>query len=286
VRDEEAYIGDMIESIAIQEVLPSRWIIVDDGSRDKTAEIVAAYSRRFPFIELLRLPARDRRQPGGEEAIPSALRNLEVASFDFIARFDGDLLFFPNYISRMLGEFGRDSKLGIAGGGLYLERGDGLELEKSPEYHVRGALKMYRRECLSSIGGITTQIGWDTIDEVSAWTKGWKTKSFFALKVIHRRPTGDGINTARIYRERGRAEYLTWSHPLFVFAKALKLAATKHSLLKPVCFLIGFCMSYLRSERRIVSPAFVEARREQQVRRMIAGLTLGKGKARGVTLPN
>jgi poly-beta-1,6-N-acetyl-D-glucosamine synthase len=276
VRDEEAYIGVMIDSVVTQTIPPSMWIIVDDGSNDRTPTIVEDYARRFDVIRLLRLPTRDRRLPGGEEAIPSALQLLDVSKFDYLARFDADLLFSPDYIEGIMNEFRSDPKLGIAGGGLYIDRNGQLELERDPEYHVRGALKMYRRECFESIGGLTTQIGWDTIDEVSAWTKGWRSRSFYELKVIHRRPTGDGIEAGRVYRERGKAEYLTCSHPLFVLAKALRMAITRRSVAKPLHYLRGFMASSLRHESRINDPAFARARRDQQISLLATFLSFRK----------
>ena len=41
VRDAEAFIGAIIESVAAQTIRPLRWIIVDDGSRDRSAEFDA-----------------------------------------------------------------------------------------------------------------------------------------------------------------------------------------------------------------------------------------------------
>ena len=46
VRDEEQFIGAMMKSILAQEVLPSKWVIIDDGSLDKTPEIIAEFARR------------------------------------------------------------------------------------------------------------------------------------------------------------------------------------------------------------------------------------------------
>lgn len=270
VRDEENYIGPMIESILTQTVLPAKWIIVDDGSSDRTAEIVARYCKEYSFLQLIRLPARDKRSAGGEGAIPAALSALNLNQYDFLGRFDADLLFEPDYIANILKEFVIAPRLGIAGGGLYIQTADQMELEKEPRYHVRGALKMYRRECLQQIGGITTTIGWDTIDEVSAWTKGWTTRSFVHYKVIHRRPTGKGIRSSRLYWERGRAEYLTWSAPSFVVAKAIKVAVQQVSLLRPVSYLAGFCGCYILREARLQDIAFVKARREQQRNRLSA----------------
>jgi GT2 family glycosyltransferase len=270
VRDEESFIGDMIESIGAQTVPPAKWVIVDDGSRDRTAEIVLSYIPRFSYIQLVRLPPRDERLAGGEGAIPNALRCVDISQYDFLARFDADLLFTQDYIANLLKEFSRDPKLGIAGGGLYIEKNGTFELERNPEHHVRGALKMYRRRCFEDVGGLTTEIGWDTIDEVRAWTNGWTTRSFNELRVIHRRPTGEGIAAWRVYRERGRGEYLTWSHPLFVLAKAVKTCLAERSLIKPLCYLTGFLTSCLRRESRMSDAAFTRARRGQQIGRLTA----------------
>ena len=53
-RNEEAFIKKTLDSVIAQTVLPERWIIVDDGSTDDTAEIVESYAKRHPWIELVR----------------------------------------------------------------------------------------------------------------------------------------------------------------------------------------------------------------------------------------
>ncbi|WP_446744384.1 glycosyltransferase [Silvibacterium acidisoli] len=268
LKDEEKFIRGMIESILDQQIRPEVWVIVDDGSTDNTPDIVQDYCGRFPFIELLRLPARSERKPGGEGAIVVALAKINPADFDYIARFDADLLFEPDYFARILQEFDRDPALGIAGGCLYVEKNGRRIAEKAPEYHVRGAVKMYRRACFAELGGLGTEIGWDTTDEVWAWTSGWKTRSFADISVIHRRPTGVGIRAARIYRERGRAEYLTWSHPVFIVLKVLKIAI--QNPLNAWSFALGVSTAYIRKDPRPTSAAFRHARRSQQLSRLLS----------------
>jgi len=268
--NEEHNIGRMLTSVLAQKVLPRKWIIVDDGSTDRTAEIVEQYAREHPFIELIHFPRRQTRLPGGENAVNRVLRQTDVSCYEFFSRFDADLVLEPDYISRILGEFRRDKRLGIAGGGLYIQKNARLELEEVPEYHVRGALKMYRHECFKDLGGLESCIGWDTIDEVSAWIKGWTTRSFVQYRVIHLRPTGEGIRARHLYWQRGKAEYYTWSHPFFVLCKAVKIAFSKAGLVPAICLLGGFGLCYLKCEERLDDPQFRKARRDQQIRRIFA----------------
>jgi glycosyltransferase involved in cell wall biosynthesis len=268
VYNEAKYIAAMIQSVVQQSIPPSKWVIVDDGSSDETAKIVDFYSTRFGFIELVRRRRRDGRLPGGEGAIHDGLHRLQLADYEFLARFDADLIFGHDYMERIFTEFERDPRLGIAGGGLYIEKDGEMELECEPVYHVRGAVKMYRRKCFEQIGTLSTQIGWDTIDEVAAWSLGWKTRSFTDCRVIHCRPTGFGLPPGRIFFERGKAEYFSWSSPLFVLLKAAKIAASDGAPARAARFLEGFLSGYLMNQNRIQNSRFVRTRREQQYRRI------------------
>jgi len=44
VRDEEEHIQATIESVSNQTVRPAEWVIVDDGSTDRTGAIIDHYS--------------------------------------------------------------------------------------------------------------------------------------------------------------------------------------------------------------------------------------------------
>jgi poly-beta-1,6-N-acetyl-D-glucosamine synthase len=257
----------MIVSIVKQTIHPAKWLIVDDGSTDKTPAIVKSYCQQFEFIELLELPARSERKPGGEGAIACALQRLDLSQYDYLARFDADLLFEEDYFGRILDEFNKDLRLGIAGGGLYIDQNKKLVLERAPEYHVRGAVKMYRCECFEQLCGLGTDIGWDTIDEVYGWSRGWRTRSFFDIRVIHRRPTGESLHASRIYQERGRAEYLTWSHPVFVLLKSVKIAMGSPA--NGRYFFNGFFHSYKMRHFRLADPEFRRTRRNQQLARAL-----------------
>ena len=48
--NEEAFIALTLDSLISQTILPKKLVIVNDNSTDKTAEIVTAYAKAFPFI--------------------------------------------------------------------------------------------------------------------------------------------------------------------------------------------------------------------------------------------
>ena len=60
-RDEARFIEGTIRSVLAQTVQPAKWVIVSDGSTDRTVEIVRQYAARHPWIELVSLP--DRAEP-------------------------------------------------------------------------------------------------------------------------------------------------------------------------------------------------------------------------------
>ena len=44
--------------------------------------------------------------------------------------------------------------------------------DKVPEFHAPGPTKMYLRSCFEAIGGLSGELGWDTLDETSAAMNG------------------------------------------------------------------------------------------------------------------
>lgn len=46
-RNEARFIEGTIRSVVSQTFLPERWVIVDDGSTDQTAKIVAWYTKDY-----------------------------------------------------------------------------------------------------------------------------------------------------------------------------------------------------------------------------------------------
>src|SRR5580704_7495892 len=93
-RNEEAFVEKTIESMIRQTVLPTKWVIVDDGSTDKTSDIVTPYLSRYTWIEMLRRPRRlDRSFAGKVQAFNAGYERVKDLAYDVIGNLDGDISF-------------------------------------------------------------------------------------------------------------------------------------------------------------------------------------------------
>jgi poly-beta-1,6-N-acetyl-D-glucosamine synthase len=99
-RNEERLIGGTLRSVTAQTSLPSRWVIVDDGSTDQTAEIVRRYAERHPWIELVQRPKRlDRSFAGKAHAFNAELERVRTLEIEVVGNLDADVSFDPDYMA-------------------------------------------------------------------------------------------------------------------------------------------------------------------------------------------
>lgn len=267
VRDEAATLGLTIDSVARQTIPPVEWIIVNDGSTDRTGVIIDEAAKRHPFIHPVHRPNRGFRKPGGGvvDAFNEGYAAMRSEDLDFIVKLDGDLSFDPDYFEKCFERFKRDPRLGVGGGTVCDLIGRNLCIEQSPRFHVRGATKIYRDVCWRALGGLWPAAGWDTVDEVKAQRLGWRTERFSDIPLIHHRPTGqaDGFWAAPV--KYGRANYVAGYHPLFMLAKCARRLTQPPYVVGAIAILYGFVTGYLKKVPRYDDPETIAYLRRQQI---------------------
>jgi glycosyltransferase involved in cell wall biosynthesis len=270
VRDEEQHIEATIKSVIGQILRPAEWVIVDDGSTDRTGEIIDHYAAQFPFIRAVHRSNRGFRQAGGGvmEAFYDGYNALRCDDWEFIVKLDGDLSFSPEYFQKCFEHFHESPRLGIGGGEIYHDLAGKLKLESNPKFHVRGATKIYRMACWEAIGGLWRAPGWDTVDEVRANMLGWKTSSFEDLRLIHHRLTGaaDGLLRDRV--KYGSVCFTSGYHPLFVLARCLYRLVRKPYIIGSLAILFGFLKAYFTHMPQVNDKRLIRYVRAQQLRRL------------------
>ena len=259
----------LIASMTAQTVRPERWIVIDDGSSDRTGEIVDRAARAHHWIEAHHLPRGGQRAPGGESVVMRFLPPGAWQDCDALLRLDADLTFDQRFAATLLAEFEFDPSLGIAGPTLWEPVGGCWHERPAPSFHTRGAAKMYSRPCFAAIEGLEAGLGWDTNDEVRALMLGYSTRSFRHIIAYHHRPQGAATGRWSSRRAAGRAAYNIGYSPLFLLARAARLALDWPPLVGGLGLLTGYAESSLSRTPRKISRAQVEFVRRQQLRRLL-----------------
>jgi poly-beta-1,6-N-acetyl-D-glucosamine synthase len=278
VRDEEEFLPRTIESMVHQTILPRQWIIVDDGSRDRTLAIIAAAVSRYSWIRAASRTDRGFRQWGAGiiEAFYAGFNACTDHDWTFLCKLDGDLSFSPDYFESCFRKFEQDSRLGIGGGVLYHRENGRMVLEETPAFHVRGGVKIYRRACWDALGGLWIGPGSDTVDEVKANMLGWTSRSFEDIPLTHHRFTGASWGRWNSLIKDGKIDYVTGYHPLFVTAKVFRRTLRRPYGLGALAHLYGYLSACRTRLTRVDDAQLIAYLRQQQLARLFGGETIWK----------
>lgn len=280
-RNEAKYIESTLRTTCAQTVLPSLWVIVDDGSTDETPAILARYAALHDYIQVVRRSDRGRRSvgPGVIEAFYDGLAHVDLSQYDYVAKYDGDLEVPPRYFERSLELMEADPHLGNVSGKLF-ERGLDGSLQEDPtsDDNAVGPIKFYRMKCFRQIGGFVREVEWDGIDGHVCRLNGWIACSVDdpEMRILHLRPMGSSQQSIHVGRMRwGRGKYFMGSAWYYVLASALYRAFRRPYLTGGLGIFYGYMKAAISGHHRYGNP---ECRR--YIRRFErAQLLLGRGRA-------
>jgi biofilm PGA synthesis N-glycosyltransferase PgaC len=271
-RNEEIYIQKTLDSMVEQTVLPEHWIIVDDGSTDRTAEIVEPYIKRHAWIELVRRPKHQERSFAGKaNAFNAGYDAIKSLTFDVIGNLDVDVSFDADYMEFLLQKFSENPKLGVAGTAMRETQYDALKDSFYNENDVFGACQLFRSACFKDVGGYTP-IKWGGLDWIAVRTarlKGWQTKSFTDKIFFHHRPMG--ATESNVWKARfdyGRKDYYLGNHPVWQFLRIGFQMLKKPYVLGAVMLLFGYIYSFFGRMQRPLATELVRFHRQEQMERL------------------
>ncbi len=252
--NEEAFISLTLQSLLDQTFMPSKIVVVNDNSTDRTSAIVSEFANKSTCISLVNKTSDTIHLPGSKviQAFQTGLATLD-SNYDFIVKADADLIFPTNYFETISNHFQSDENIGMAGGFAYIEKNGDYVLENlTDKDHIRGAFKAYRKETFQQIGGLKPAMGWDTVDELLCKFYNWKVVTDETLKVKHLKPTGANYNKAARYKQ-GEAFYsLGYGFVITAIASA-KLAMMKKKPILFIDYMKGFWKAILSNEPLLVT---------------------------------
>ncbi|MCC6544748.1 MAG: glycosyltransferase family 2 protein [Nitrospirae bacterium] len=271
-RNEAAFIELTLKSMIAQTVPPLKWVIVSDGSTDGTDDIVKNYTAENKWIELVRMPERTERHFAGKVfAFNTGYEKVKNLQFDVIGNLDADISFGPDHFEFLLGKFGENPLLGVAGTAFIEDSAVAYDYEIVSIEHVSGQCQLFRRKCFEDIGGYVPikggGIDWTAV--TTARMRGWKTRTFTEKTFIHHRLMGTGMSSIISSRFRfGKQDYYLGGHPLWEIFRAVYQMKKKPIIFGGLFLFSGYFWAFLSRVEMQIPQELVGFRRKEQMRRL------------------
>jgi glycosyltransferase involved in cell wall biosynthesis len=250
-----------LDSVLAQSVPPAKWIIVDDGSSDDTAKILAEYANKHAFIQVITRKDRGHRAvgPGVIDAFYEGFRTIKPEDYKYLCKLDLDLRLPPRYFEILISRMETDPRIATCSGKAYIEAGDRLVFERHGDDMSLGMTKLYKVSCFQAIGGFVRQVMWDGIDCHMCRMRGWIACSWDEpeLRFIHLRPMGSSQDSIFVGRKRhGFGQYFMGTGFFFMLASSLSRMNQKPFFIGSMAVLWGWISSWLQRMPRFDNPEF------------------------------
>lgn len=251
-RNEVDYMRRTLDSVVAQSVLPTRWIIVDDGSTDATPQILAEYSAQYDWITVVPKPDRGHRAvgPGVIEAFYAGYNMITPTDYTYLCKLDLDLDLPSGYFEELIKRMEADPRIASCSGKAYFENEKGqMQSENISDDMSLGMTRFYRVSAFEAIGGFVHEVIWDGIDCHKARMLGWKAVSWDVpeLRFNHLRPMGSSQTSIFIGRRRhGFGQYYMGTGVLFLLASVVNKMSQKPYVLGGLAIAQGYFGAMLR----------------------------------------
>lgn len=252
-KNEEDNLPTLIQYVAEQTIKPVVWVIMDDGSTDGTPNIIREAQEEHSWIQSLQLKKHPRDLSkhyayACNTGFNFAIKYCEMNNFEYayIGLLDADMLLERDFYSKLMKEFEKNLRLGIASGCVYYDINNKLIIETDRDDLPLGGMRLWRRECFEEAGGgFYLSYSPDAVSNVLAKLRGWETRRFEEIRAVQTRRTSSAEGLWRGYKYHGESAYFRNYHPLFVLAKGLK-----HSFESPYYIGIAYAYGYFSSVLR------------------------------------
>ena len=216
-KNEEKFIGKTIDSLYDQNLKPDRIIVVDDGSTDKTSEIVSQYKE----IEIIQRKNRKEFLQTKKELAETINVGLEKLrddfSCEFVMKLDADILLPQNYLSEIITRMELNPKIAVCSG----------VIEGEHSVIPRGAGRVVRIDFWRKIGlKYPINYGFEGYLIVKALSLDYEVKIFDDLVFQTLRKTGTEYNPKLYYYYGLGMKTLGYTF-IFAFIRILKLVIKK-----------------------------------------------------------
>jgi len=256
VYNEEKHLEQCLTSLLNQTVKPLQVIVVDDGSTDKSINIIEKYSKIGGF-QIIR---RRQHKSSDIRRVPYVIRDGSKRLsdfFDYVAVLDADTVLERNYYEKLVEALTEHPRYGIVGGELINQPKTGMILGLFP--YVYGCNRVYTRECWMKLndGKVMKPVpSWDTYHNIYARSFG-----FNPTRISNAKSWSLRIARTSSPFYKGYVSFQLGYHPLFLFARSLKE--------RRVSMFAGYLKAFCAMEKQYPTKRIVRQHQTNRMKRIL-----------------
>lgn len=253
-KNEQESLTECIKSVINQSKKPLIWVIIDDGSTDKTPQIIKNAENNYEWIKCIRLDSRDR-DLGihiakicniGLNFVTKSCKSKDI-EFKYIGILDADIILDKNYYENLIDKFSSNPKLGIISGSTTCLVDGKLIYMDQPNDLPSGAARLWRKECFADTGYDLTYAS-DSVSTVKAKLRGWETKRYFEYPFIQYRLTASANGVWNGWKSIGERNYYIGFPLSYAILKSIKYAF-KSPYYLGIAYLLGYLTFLLKKKQ-------------------------------------
>lgn len=239
-KNEEWNLPNLIKSVLAQTIRPVLWVIVDDGSTDKSGEILDQFEKNHNWIKVIHLEENKEYLGAHISYVYNSgfkyikdYSDIYSLEWEYIGILDSDTIAEPEYFEKLIKKFKENSKLGIASGSTceHTENISYILEDENSRFNITnkefwktypfslkneiirtdlpmGSARIWNKKCFEETGGALENINApDAISIAKANLNGWNTARFPEIKIIERSGLSARGNWYG-YKDRGKTNYV------------------------------------------------------------------------------
>ena len=278
-KNEEESLPKLAESVVNQTIKPVLWVIVDDGSTDRTPEILGNITSKHSWIKSLRLNEKPRDlgihlshvyRTGFDYAFNYCKENnLE---YYYIGSVDADITFDGNYFESLMSEFEKNKNLGICSGHVGNIINNKIIWSNFRKDIPSGGARLWKKECFIDTGGYLLTCSPDSVSNVKAKIRGWDTKQFENIKIISTRAYASAEGQWKGYKKLGANNYFIGYTPTHVLLKGIKMLYNTDGYSKNgvgLAYIKGYFSEYIKGAPRIKDEEILDYYKNKRLKEIL-----------------
>lgn len=260
-KNEEESLPKLADSVINQTIKPVIWVIVDDGSTDRTPEILTDITSKQSWIKSLRLNEKPRDL--GIHVAQVYINGFNYATnyckensiqYNYIGSIDADIILDSSYFESLITEFEKNANLGICSGHVGNFVDNKIIWSDYRKDLPSGGARLWSKKCFEDTGGYLPTCSPDSVSNVKAIIRGWDTRQFEHIAILSTRAYASAEGQWKGYKKLGANNYFIGYTPIHILLKGIRLLYSTDGYFQNgigIAYICGYFSEYFRNAPRI-----------------------------------